>query len=135
LWQTLRTVRRRPYPFCRVLGHRGGAAEHQSAAIPVVTSHFIFICTFHSLNSQLPVYNLQVASVIALFAKAPVAGRVKTRLCPPLTPQEAADIHLQFTTLMMKKLSSFEAVASIELHTDVVTDAWMRREGCTAFAM
>lgn len=24
----------------------------------------------------------------------------------------------------MKKLSSFEAVASIELHTDVVTDAW-----------
>jgi uncharacterized protein len=68
---------------------------------------------------------LQVASVIALFAKAPVAGRVKTRLCPPLTPQEAADIHLQFTTLMMKKLSSFEAVASIELHTDVVTDAWM----------
>jgi len=65
-----------------------------------------------------------VTSVIALFAKAPVAGRVKTRLCPPLTPREAAEIHLQFTTLMMKKISSFEAVASIELHTDVVTDAW-----------
>lgn len=65
-----------------------------------------------------------MATVIILFAKAPVAGRVKTRLCPPLTPQEAADIHLQFTTLMMKKLSSFEAVASIELHTDVDCDAW-----------
>ncbi len=25
-------------------------------------------------------------------AKAPVAGRVKTRLCPPLTPEEAADV-------------------------------------------
>jgi uncharacterized protein len=76
------------------------------------------------LEHSTSVYNLQVTSVIALFAKAPIAGRVKTRLCPPLTPQEAAEIHLQFTTLMMKKLSSFEAVASIELHTDVVTDAW-----------
>jgi len=29
---------------------------------------------------------------IALFAKAPVAGRVKTRLVPPLTPEEAARV-------------------------------------------
>ncbi len=29
---------------------------------------------------------------IIVLAKAPVAGRVKTRLCPPLTPQQAADV-------------------------------------------
>lgn len=27
-----------------------------------------------------------------VLAKAPVAGRVKTRLCPPLSPQQAADV-------------------------------------------
>lgn len=29
---------------------------------------------------------------LIVLAKAPVAGRVKTRLCPPATPEEAADI-------------------------------------------
>jgi glycosyltransferase A (GT-A) superfamily protein (DUF2064 family) len=29
-------------------------------------------------------------TVLAVIAKAPVAGRVKTRLCPPCTPVEAA---------------------------------------------
>jgi hypothetical protein len=29
---------------------------------------------------------------ITVIAKAPVAGRVKTRLCPPCTPDEAADV-------------------------------------------
>ncbi|HEV2820151.1 MAG TPA: DUF2064 domain-containing protein, partial [Solirubrobacteraceae bacterium] len=30
------------------------------------------------------------APALAVIAKAPVAGRVKTRLCPPCTPQQAA---------------------------------------------
>jgi rSAM/selenodomain-associated transferase 1 len=29
---------------------------------------------------------------VVILAKAPVAGRVKTRLCPPLTPEEAARV-------------------------------------------
>ncbi len=32
-------------------------------------------------------------SVLALFAKAPVPGQVKTRLSPPLTPTEAAELY------------------------------------------
>lgn len=32
-------------------------------------------------------------SAIIVFAKAPVAGQVKTRLSPPLTPDEAASLH------------------------------------------
>ncbi len=31
--------------------------------------------------------------MLALFAKAPVAGLVKTRLCPPLRPDEAAELY------------------------------------------
>ncbi len=31
-------------------------------------------------------------TVLVVLAKAPVAGRVKTRLCPPLTPEQAADL-------------------------------------------
>lgn len=30
---------------------------------------------------------------LIIFAKAPVPGEVKTRLCPPLTPDEAASLH------------------------------------------
>ena len=30
---------------------------------------------------------------IVIFAKAPIPGQVKTRLCPPLTPDEAASLH------------------------------------------
>ena len=38
----------------------------------------------HSQNSS---------SALIIFAKAPAAGQVKTRLCPPLTPDEAASLH------------------------------------------
>ena len=37
-----------------------------------------------------------MSAAIALFAKAPIAGRVKTRLQPPLTAQQAAELHLAF---------------------------------------
>ncbi|HEX9743537.1 MAG TPA: TIGR04282 family arsenosugar biosynthesis glycosyltransferase [Nitrospiraceae bacterium] len=33
------------------------------------------------------------SSALIIFAKAPVPGQVKTRLCPPLTPDEAASLH------------------------------------------
>ena len=33
------------------------------------------------------------SAALIVFAKAPVAGHVKTRLCPPLTPDEAASLH------------------------------------------
>lgn len=34
--------------------------------------------------------------VLVLFAKAPIPGQVKTRLCPPLTDDEAASLHGSF---------------------------------------
>ncbi|TKB72480.1 MAG: hypothetical protein E8D45_10495 [Nitrospira sp.] len=35
-------------------------------------------------------------SALVIFAKAPIPGEVKTRLCPPLTPDEAATLHGSF---------------------------------------
>jgi rSAM/selenodomain-associated transferase 1 len=39
---------------------------------------------------------LPSGAALILFAKAPVPGQVKTRLCPPLTPDEAAGLHGSF---------------------------------------
>jgi rSAM/selenodomain-associated transferase 1 len=35
-------------------------------------------------------------AALVIFAKAPIPGQVKTRLCPPLTPDEAATLHGSF---------------------------------------
>ncbi len=35
-------------------------------------------------------------AALVLFAKAPIPGQVKTRLCPPLSPDEAASLHGSF---------------------------------------
>ncbi|MGE0642448.1 MAG: TIGR04282 family arsenosugar biosynthesis glycosyltransferase [Nitrospira sp.] len=39
---------------------------------------------------------LNLTTALIIFAKAPIAGQVKTRLCPPLTPDEAATLHGSF---------------------------------------
>src|SRR5947209_16004252 len=43
-------------------------------------------------HGQSSVMRPKTAATIVVLAKAPVAGRVKTRLCPPLMPQEAATL-------------------------------------------
>src|SRR5215212_6088812 len=35
-------------------------------------------------------------AALVIFAKAPIPGQVKTRLCPPLTSDEAATLHGSF---------------------------------------
>jgi uncharacterized protein len=41
-------------------------------------------------------------SVTMVFCKAPIAGQVKTRLTPPLTDGEAAQLHCELTELTLK---------------------------------
>jgi rSAM/selenodomain-associated transferase 1 len=48
-------------------------------------------------------------AALVLFAKAPVPGQVKTRLCPPLTPDEAATLH---GTFVLDALESSASAAS-----------------------
>jgi rSAM/selenodomain-associated transferase 1 len=46
---------------------------------------------------------------VAIMAKAPMAGEVKTRLCPPLSPDEAAELYQCF---LLDKIAQLRAIAS-----------------------
>ncbi len=45
-------------------------------------------------------------NALGIFAKEPVAGRVKTRLCPPLTPAQAADLYRIALAETVQRLST-----------------------------
>ncbi len=57
--------------------------------------------------------HLSPQAALVLFAKAPIPGEVKTRLCPPLTPDEAATLHGCFVLDMLER--STLAVATLDL--------------------
>jgi uncharacterized protein len=59
-----------------------------------------------------------------LFAKAPIPGRVKTRLAAAIGAEPAAELYRAFVADTISKLIEFRDVADIELHTDTATDAW-----------
>ncbi len=44
-----------------------------------------------------------LSSALVIFAKAPIPGQVKTRLCPPLTFDEAATLHGSFVLDMLER--------------------------------
>ncbi len=62
--------------------------------------------------------------LLILFAKAPIAGRVKTRLCPPLTSAQAASLHSALVQDTIEMLSTFSASADLELSSDSAIEAW-----------
>ncbi|HZS11966.1 MAG TPA: TIGR04282 family arsenosugar biosynthesis glycosyltransferase [Nitrospirales bacterium] len=47
---------------------------------------------------------------LVLFAKAPVPGQVKTRLTPPLTPDETASLHGSFVLDALERTAGLKAV-------------------------
>ena len=55
-------------------------------------------------------------TALVIFAKAPVPGQVKTRLCPPLTADEAATIHGTFVLDTLERTKT--AVMKLKLHAD-----------------
>jgi hypothetical protein len=59
-----------------------------------------------------------------VFAKAPVPGRVKTRLAPLVDADRAAELHLSFVKDVLSRLEGFADRADIELHTDIPCAAW-----------
>ena len=52
--------------------------------------------TFRVLDPNLPDRSARGLCALAVMTKAPQAGRVKTRLVPPLTPEEAAELNKCF---------------------------------------
>ena len=68
-------------------------------------------------SSQLPdTSHLSPHAALVIFAKAPIPGEVNTRLCPPLTPDEAATLHGSFVLDMLERTKV--AVAKLKLPID-----------------
>ena len=63
---------------------------------------------------------------IILFAKAPLAGHVKTRLQERLGADATLALHEAFVLDTLDKLLTLGDFADIELHTDIKTDVWRR---------
>lgn len=63
---------------------------------------------------------------IAVFAKAPIPGRVKTRLAAALGETEAARLYERMVSTLLARLSATPEIlgAAVELHTGTDTDAW-----------
>jgi rSAM/selenodomain-associated transferase 1 len=60
--------------------------------------------------------------LIIVFAKAPVPGRVKTRL--GIDPVRAAELHSAFVRGTLTMLNQLRDTADVEVSTDEATDAW-----------
>src|SRR4029079_318578 len=58
----------------------------------------------------------QREGALVIFAKAPIPGQVKTRLCPPLTPDEAATLHGSFVLDILERTKI--ATAKLKLPLD-----------------
>jgi len=63
-------------------------------------------------------------SAVILFAKAPIPGRVKTRLTTRYPAESVAELHDAFVRDMIKMLRSLGGQTEVELHTDITTDDW-----------
>jgi rSAM/selenodomain-associated transferase 1 len=105
--------------FSPVLG------EYVSAVILFLSSHRR---TEFKLGDQKKLYFRSVmrptissnTCALGLMAKAPLAGNVKTRLVPPLTPEEAAALNLCFLRDMAENLKSVaetEAAVGVVVYT------------------
>jgi len=57
-----------------------------------------------------------LSTALVIFAKAPIPGQVKTRLCPPLTPDEAATLHGSFVLDQLERTKA--AVSRFKLPLD-----------------
>ena len=60
--------------------------------------------------------NATQGTALVIFAKAPIPGQVKTRLCPPLTPDEAATLHGSFVLDTLERTKT--AVGKLRLRMD-----------------
>ena len=73
-------------------------------------------------------------SVLALFAKAPAAGQVKTRLCPPLSLAQAAEL---YEAMLLDILDQHrdESVALALWYTPAAAEAWFKAHAPRAYAL
>jgi rSAM/selenodomain-associated transferase 1 len=76
-----------------------------------------------------------VRRALIVVAKRPRAGQTKTRLCPPLSPQQAAELYACFmvdTLALMTEVDSVDPVIAYAPHTD---ETYFRELAGTAFSL
>jgi hypothetical protein len=61
----------------------------------------------------------QLKKALLIFAKRPVPGKVKTRLIPPLSPEEAADLYRCMLGDTMKMVTNFPELALYLFYEDM----------------
>jgi hypothetical protein len=74
------------------------------------------------------------ANALAIMAKAPVAGLVKTRLVPPLTDEQAAEFYGALLADQLEQLKHLDGVARYLAFTPNDAAATMRQLGGDAYA-
>src|SRR5437764_6463169 len=70
---------------------------------------------------------LSSAPAIVVFAKAPEPGRVKTRLCPPLTREAAAELHQACLCDLWERLARLSRVRRVLCHDPAESGQQFRR--------
>src|SRR5438046_6022443 len=81
---------------------------------------------FRVLDPNLPGRMARGLCALAVMTKAPQAGRVKTRLVPPLTPEEAAELNkcfLRDTAAALSNAAGADTVCGIAVYTPVGAEA------------
>jgi rSAM/selenodomain-associated transferase 1 len=63
-------------------------------------------------------------ALFALFAKAPIAGQVKTRMCPPLRPEEAAALYEAMLRDILEQSAEQPGVDRVLWFTPASERAW-----------
>ena len=82
--------------------------------------------TFRALDPTLPSSIARAQCALAVMTKAPQAGQVKTRLIPPLTPDEAAELNKSFlrdTTSTISSAAMTNSACGIAVYTPVGTES------------
>lgn len=77
---------------------------------------------FRGLNPALPSKNAGGRCALAVMTKVPQAGQVKTRLVPPLAPDEAAELNKAFlrdTAAAISNAASSEDACGIAVYTPI----------------
>src|SRR3982751_3050881 len=77
---------------------------------------------FRILDPNLPDRGARGLGALAVMTKAPQAGRVKTRLVPPLTPEEAAELNkcfLRDTAAAISNAASADTACGVAVYTPV----------------
>src|SRR5436309_6081809 len=82
--------------------------------------------TFRVLDPTRPAPIRPGLCALAVMTKAPQAGQVKTRLIPPLTPDEAAELNKSFlrdTTSIISSAAKTNSACGIAVYTPVGTES------------